>query len=77
MINRYAIVEQPGFETKSKLVYVGVYKVVQIVLWDGDVSSWTPSAGTKAVLLKASENCCIGAIWDGTNWTLPQPVIIE
>ena len=76
MINRYAIVEQPNFETKDTKPFTGKFVCVAIVLWDGN-GGYTPQAGQKIVALSSEELCCVGALYDGATWTLPVPVVVE
>jgi hypothetical protein len=42
---------QPTFDMKQTYVIIADGKVLNTVLWDGDLSSWSPPSGSEAVLL--------------------------
>lgn len=43
--------------------------VVNVCLWDGDTSTWSPPPGI--VMQPAPDDVGIGWQWDGENWTPP------
>lgn len=49
------------------------HEVVNVVLWDGDESKWSPPEGTIAYALADGQPCGAGWTWDGaTSFSPPQ-----
>ena len=43
--------------------------VINVCLWDGDLSTWEPPTGIEMQL--ATPECGIGWLWDGSQFTPP------
>lgn len=57
MSNQYALIEN------------GV--VVNAILWDGNVETWSPPEGQQAIQIPDGSYAAIGWSWDGTNFEPP------
>jgi hypothetical protein len=47
--------------------------VVNVIVWDGDTSTWAPPAEFSALAIPAESIATIGWLCDGTNFTAPPP----
>jgi len=45
--------------------------VVNVVLWDGDTSTWSPPEGYIMAVIPAGSAATVGWGWDGTNFVAP------
>lgn len=57
MVNRWAMIQNGT--------------VINVCLWDGEVTTWQPPAGVEMQL--APDHVAIGWKWDGSNWLEPLP----
>lgn len=48
--------------------------VANVVVWDGDVKTWSPPEGTTAVIIPDGIALCVGWSYDGISFQSPAPV---
>lgn len=50
--------------------------VTNMVLWDGDVTSWAPPKGSEAVKVVDGDGAMMGASYNGTVFTPPTVTVL-